>query len=394
MEQTWRWFGPRDPISLTEIRQTGATGVVTALHQVPVGEVWTVDAIMERKRFIEEHGLTWSVVESVPVHEAIKHHAIDHRGFIRNYQATIRNLGQCGIDTVCYNFMPVLDWSRTALRVMRADGAIAAAFDPVAFAVFDIHILQRRGAREGYTADAAAKADAYFAGLGETERATLTETVLLGLPGSLDALSLDGLRTAIARYDGVGEDGLRAHLREFLEQVVPVAEESGVMMAIHPDDPPWPLLGLPRVVRNAEDVKLILAVHDTPANGITLCTGSFGAGCSNDLVAMASQFAQRINFIHLRNVFRSDDGRFMETDHLGGDIDMFGVMKALVLEEHRRIRGAHPAARMPFRPDHGLFMAPDIHREGIYPGYSLFGRMRGLAELRGLELGVRRSLGL
>lgn len=394
MEQTWRWFGPSDPISLTEVRQTGATGVVTALHQVPVGDVWTVDAIMERKMLIEKHGLTWSVVESVPVHEAIKHHAIDHRGFIANYKATLRNLGRCGIDTVCYNFMPVLDWSRTALRVERADGAIVSAFDPVAFAAFDIHILQRPGARAGSPADAAAQADAYFHGLDADGRSTLAETVLLGLPGSLEALSLDGLRSAIALYDGVGESGLRAHLRDFLQQVIPTAEGSGVVMAIHPDDPPWPLLGLPRVVRNADDVAFILESVDSPFNGITLCTGSLGAGCSNDLVAIASRFAHRINFIHLRNVFRTEDGRFMETDHLGGDIDMFGVMKALVVEEVRRKNGTHPATRMPFRPDHGLLMEPDTRREGVYPGYSLFGRMRGLAELRGLELGVRRSLGL
>jgi mannonate dehydratase len=394
MEQTWRWFGPRDPITLTEIKQTGATGIVTALHQVPVGEVWTVDAIMERKRTIESAGLTWSVVESVPVHDAIKLHAGGYRRFTDNYASTIRNLGSCGIDTVCYNFMPVLDWSRTALRVERADGAIATGFDPIAFAAFDIHILRRPGAANGYTDEERRKADAYHTAMSADQRAALTETILLGLPGSLEAFSLDGLRTAIARYATVGEDSLRAHLKEFLEQVVPAAEAAGVFLAIHPDDPPWPLLGLPRVVRNSTDIAFILGVRDTPSNGITLCTGSLGAGCQNDLVGMASRFAPRINFVHLRNVFRTEDRSFTETDHLGGDVDMYGVMKVLVQEERRRTQACLPAARMPFRPDHGLLMSPDMHRDGIYPGYSLFGRMRGLAELRGLELGIRRSLGI
>jgi mannonate dehydratase len=264
----------------------------------------------------------------------------------------------------------------------------------VAFAAFDIHILCRPGAAASYTDDVRRKAEAFHAGLTAERTAALTATVLLGLPGSLEAFSLEGLRSAIARYAAVGEDGLRAHLKEFLEHVVPVAQASGVFLAIHPDDPPWPLLGLPRVVRNAADIAFLLGVQNVPANGITLCTGSLGAGCQNDLVGIATRFADRINFIHLRNVFRSEDGSFTETDHLGGDIDMYGVMKALLQEQHRRTSANLPASRMPFRPDHGLLMTPDMHREGIYPGYSLFGRMRGLAELRGLELGIRRSLGI
>lgn len=394
MEQTWRWFGPRDPITLQEIRQTGATGVVTALHQVPVGEEWTVDAILERKRTIEAAGLTWSVVESVPVHDAIKLRMGDHRRFMENYAATLRNLGACGIDTVCYNFMPVLDWSRTELRIERADGAITTGFDPVAFAAFDVHILRRPGAAASYTTEVRRAADHYHAALTPDQRDALTHTILLGLPGSLEALSLEGLRAAIVRYSAVGGDGLRANLKEFLTAIVPAAVESGVFLAIHPDDPPWPLLGLPRVVSNASDLAFILGVHDAPANGITLCTGSLGAGCANDLAGIASRFARRINFIHLRNVFRTADGSFTETDHLDGDIDMYAVMKALVQEQHRRTTEHLPASRMPFRPDHGLLMTPDMQREGIYPGYSLFGRMRGLAELRGLELGIRRSLGI
>lgn len=394
MEQTWRWFGPADPISLKEIRQTGATGIVTALHQVPVGEVWTVEQILERKRMIEAAGLTWSVVESVPVHEAIKTRGQAMRRCVENYQSTIRNLSTCGIDTVCYNFMPVLDWSRTDLTVERADGSVTTRFEPDAFAAFDIHILKRPHAADDYPEDIRQKARVRFRALTRDQRARLTKTILLGLPGSLEAFTLEELRIAIAGYAAIGEAGLRANLKEFLEQVVPVAEEAGVVLAIHPDDPPWSLLGLPRVVRNLTDVEFILSVNDSPSNGLTLCTGSFGAGCANDLVEMTSRFARRINFIHLRNVFRSADGQFVEADHLAGDIDIYGVMKVLLLEEKRRRDGGFPAGRMPFRPDHGLLMTPDMHRTGIYPGYSLFGRMRGLAELRGLELGIRRSLGL
>jgi len=394
MEQTWRWFGPADPISLKEIRQTGASGIVSALHQVPVGEIWTVEQIMERKRTIEAAGLTWSVVESVPVHEAIKTRSQAMKRYVENYKSTIRNLGACGIDTVCYNFMPVLDWSRTDLTVERADGSITTRFEPETFAAFDIHILKRAGAGEDYPESVRQKAETMFRGLTADQRTRLAETILLGLPGSLEAYTLESLRQAIGTYAAIGEADLRANLKEFLEQVVPVAEEAGVVLAIHPDDPPWSLLGLPRVVRNRADVEFILGVSDSPSNGLTLCTGSFGAGVENDLVDLASRFAQRINFIHLRNVFRTVDGQFVETDHLAGDIDIYGVMKALLLEEKRRRERQLPAGRMPFRPDHGLLMTPDMHRAGIYPGYSLFGRMRGLAELRGLELGIRRTLGI
>jgi mannonate dehydratase len=394
LEQTWRWFGPKDPITLKEIRQTGACGIVTALHQVPTGEVWPVEEIGKRKAMIASEGLRWSVVESLPVHEDIKKRSGKYRQYIANYIQSLRNLGQCGIDTVCYNFMPVLDWSRTDLHVENEDGSITTKFEATVFAAFDLHVLQRTDAVKDYTIEQLQRAERYYRGLSEVQKGQLTQTVLLGLPGSLEALTLDGLREAVRQYDGIGEHELRTNLCSFIEAIVPAAEESGVSLAVHPDDPPWPLLGLPRVVSNREDVERILRVIDTPANGITLCTGSFGAGYANDLVDMANRFARRINFVHLRNVSRNEAGDFLEEDHLGGDIDMYGVMKALVLEQKHREEEGGARRRMPFRPDHGHLMIPDAEKQGIYPGYSLFGRMRGLAELRGLELGVRRSLGL
>jgi mannonate dehydratase len=394
LEQTWRWFGPPDPISLKEIRQTGASGVVTALHHVPTGEVWPVEEIMQRKALIESEGMRWSVVESLPVHEDIKKRSGRYREHIDNYAQSLRNLGRCGIDTVCYNFMPVLDWSRTDLQVEHKDGSMTTKFDPVVFAAFDLYLLNRSDAEKDYSDAQRQKAQQYFTTLSSDQKHRLTKTVLLGLPGSLEAYTLEGFREAIRQYDGIGEQELRDNLYAFIREIVPVAEEWGVSMAVHPDDPPWSLLGLPRVVRNADDVEGILRVIDTPANGITLCTGSFGAGHSNDLVEMATRFADRINFIHLRNVSRNAEGSFLEEDHLGGDIDIYGVMKALVLEQRYREDEGRKSRRMPFRPDHGHLMIPDMEKQGIYPGYSLFGRMRGLAELRGLELGIRRSLGL
>jgi mannonate dehydratase len=394
LEQTWRWFGPKDPITLKEIRQTGACGIVTALHQIPTGEVWPVEEIAKRTAMIASEGLRWSVVESLPVHEDIKRRTGKYLQYIANYAQSLRNLGQCGIDTVCYNFMPVLDWSRTDLHVEYEDGSITTKFEATVFAAFDLHVLHRTHAEKDYTIEQLQRAGQYYRGLSDEQKGQLTQTVLLGLPGSLEAFTLDGLREAVRRYEGIGENELRANLYSFIEAIVPVAEVSGVNMAIHPDDPPWPLLGLPRVVSDRDDVERILRVVDTPANGITLCTGSFGAGYANDLVAMANQFARRINFIHLRNVSRNKDGDFLEENHLGGDIDMYGVMKALVLEQKRREEEGNTRRRMPFRPDHGHLTIPDMEKHGIYPGYSLFGRMRGLAELRGLELGVRRSLGL
>ncbi len=393
LEQTWRWFGPHDPVSLTEITQTGATGIVTALHHIPPGQQWPLEEILARKKVIEDHGLIWSVAESIPVHEDIKKRTGDYRLFIENYRNSIRNLAQCGVRTVCYNFMPVLDWSRTDIRVQFRDGSITTRFETRAFAAFDVFLLKRSGADGDYTLDQLREARKYFGLMTEVQKKQLVDTVLLGLPGSLEAFSLEGLKSALQEYQGIGPDELRVHLHKFIDAIIPVAEESGVFMAIHPDDPPRPLLGLPRVVSVGSDVEQLLKVADTPSNGITMCTGSFGAGVQNDVAAMAERFAARINFVHLRNVARNAEGDFVEEDHLVGDVDMYAVMRSLLLEQKRRTDEGRPDVRLPMRPDHGHLMSPDEHRKGIYPGYSLFGRMRGLAELRGLELGVQRNLG-
>ena len=390
--QTWRWFGPDDPITLKEIRQTGAAGIVTALHHVPAGEIWSVDEIERRKKVITESGLKWSVAESIPVHEDIKKHKGQYRQLIERYKQSIRNLGKCGIGTVCYNFMPVLDWSRTDLHVEFRDSSITTRFEARAFAAFDMFLLRRPGAEDDYSEEQISIARRYFENLTHAERERLVETVLLGLPGSHEAYSLTGLQSALREYEGIGDQELREHLYQFIGEVIPAAEESGVLMGIHPDDPPRSLLGLPRVVSTEPDIDQLLRVIDSTSNGITLCTGSFGAGIHNDVADMTERFAHRINFVHLRNVARNSEGDFVEEDHLEGDVDMFAVMRTLVKEEKKREEEGRKDLHMPMRPDHGHLMVPDEHRKGIYPGYSLFGRMRGLAELRGLELGIRRSL--
>jgi mannonate dehydratase len=391
-EQTWRWFGPQDPISLKEIKQTGATGIVTALHHLPIGEIWTVDEITKRKQIIESEGLVWSVVESVPVHENIKKQKDNYRELFENFKKTIQNLGKCGINLVCYNFMPVLDWSRTDLRVVAKDGSITTKFDAKVFTAFDLFILKRDGARKNYNEVQINSARAYYAGLDYDQKIKLTETILLGLPGSLETFTLDEFRTSIEDYKDIGVEEFRHNLLEFIREVIPVAEESGVFLAIHPDDPPFPLLGLPRVVSSKLDIEQILNAVDSSYNGLTLCTGSFGAGYKNNLEEITECFADKINFVHLRNVIRNEQGDFLEDNHLDGDIDIYSVMRILLLEQKRRIENGNDNRRMPMRPDHGHLMIPDMNRKGIYPGYSLFGRMRGLAELRGMEIGIIRSL--
>lgn len=389
MEHTWRWFGPKDPIRLDEIRQTGATGIVTALHEIPNGEVWSPAAIGERKAMIESAGLTWSVVESVPVHEAIKQGLAACDGLIANYCQTLRNLAACGIDTVCYNFMPVLDWTRTDLRYRLSDGALALRFDQLAFAAFDLYLLARPGAESDYSEAERREARDYLETLDQADRDRLVDTLIAGLPGAEEGYTLAQFREVLTAYAGIDADRLRGHLAYFLEAVIPVAEEVGIRMAIHPDDPPRPMLGLPRVVSTAADAQWLLDAVPSPANGLTLCTGSYGVRDDNDLAAMARRFGPQIHFVHLRSTRResSDPRSFFEAPHLDGDVDMVAVIQALVAEERRRERQG--GARLPLRPDHGHHILDDLQRDTA-PGYPLYGRLRGLAELRGVELAVRR----
>lgn len=388
MEHTWRWFGPRDSISLDEIRQTGATGIVTALHEIPNGDVWPVEAIAERKHMIEASGLSWSVVESVPVHEDIKKRQGDYATRIAHYQQTLRNLAACGIDTVCYNFMPVLDWTRTDLAWHLPEGGQALRFDHLAYAAFDLFLLKRPGAEREYDDTEKEAARRYLDGLDELARQRLVNTIIAGLPGAEEHYTLARFAEVLAGYEAIDAERLREHLRLFLEAIVPVAEEQGIRLAIHPDDPPRPLFGLPRVVSSASDAQWLLDAVPSPANGLTFCTGSYGVIESNDLIEMAYRFGPHIHFAHLRSTQReSPESRsFHEAGHLSGDVDMVGVIQALVAEERRREREG--GARLPLRPDHGHHILDDQHRDTA-PGYPLYGRLKGLAELRGVELAVR-----
>jgi mannonate dehydratase len=393
-EQTWRWFGPHDPITLPEIRQTGATGIVSALHHIPVGDVWPMEEIRARKKLIDDAGLRWSVVESLPVHDEIKTWSGQVQKYVDNYAQSLRHLGACGIRTVCYNFMPLLDWSRTDLAVRFADGSITSSFDLHIFAAFDLHILCRAGAEHDYPPEVIREADKYFSALNAEGRQKLTDTVLLGFPGSGEAYTVDRFRAALHRYEGMGAEELRDHLAQFLAAIVPVAAGAHVALAIHPDDPPWALLGLPRVVSNDADLERIVHMVESNANGLTLCSGSLGASPQNNVPEIARRFAERINFVHLRNVHTLREKSFVEDEHLSGNVDMYGVVKALLLEQQRRNAAGREDFQLPMRPDHGHLMLDDQQGRTFYPGYSLVGRLRGLAELRGLEMGIARSLGL
>jgi len=397
MEQTWRWYGPNDPVSLADVRQAGATGIVTALHEVPCGKVWSVEAIQQRKQVVEEAGLTWSVVESVPVHEQIKFGGPDKDRFIEAYKQTVRNLGKCRIDILCYNFMPVVDWTRTDLEHRWQDGSIALRFDRGEFAVFDLFILQRPAAETDYTQEEIDAAKACFESMNEDKRKTLTYNIIRGLPGSMcDAIdSVEQFQKALDNYKGLTEVQVQENLAHFLKEVVPVAEESGVFMAIHPDDPPIRLFGLPRVVSTAAHLRALLAAIPSRHNGLTFCAGSFASRADNNVVALAEEFAASVSFIHLRNVERDADqskffGSFTESDHLAGNVDVFEVMKVLLQEQQRRRQQGRPDLRLPYRPDHGHKMLDDLQKR-TNPGYPAVGRLRGLAELRGLEMGILRS---
>lgn len=401
MLQTMRWFGPNDPVSLMDIRQAGCEGVVTALHQIPVGEVWSVEAIQERIRLIEAGNETftplhWAVVESLPVHEDIKKGRPARAQYIANYQQSLRNLAACGIKTVCYNFMPVLDWSRTDLNYVMPDGSRALRFVWEDFALFDLCILKRPGAEADYEPAVMEAAKAKFAAMSAEAIARLSDVVLLGLPGSEEAFDLKTFQGLLDEYAEIGDAELRRHLYYFVQQVAPVAAEVGINLCIHPDDPPKPLLGLPRVVSTENDLAQLMAACDITANGITFCTGSLGIRPDNDLAGMIERFGSRIHFIHLRTTKREYAAdkpwytAFFEADHLAGDVDMYAVVKAIVQEEKRRLEQGTGVSSIPMRPDHGHQMLDDLHKK-TYPGYSAIGRLRGLAELRGLELGIVRS---
>jgi len=391
MEHTWRWYGPNDTVSLQDIRQTGATGVVTALHHIPNGDIWTTVEIIKRKEQIESQSLSWSVVESIPVHEDIKRKCGRYDIYINNYKKSIQNLAQCGIDTICYNFMPVLDWTRTDLAFELSDGSRALRFDQIAFAVFDIHLLRRQGAEADYSASEIHDARKLYQRMSKNEIDVLIANIIAGLPGAEEGYSLEEFQKELDAYANIDKAVLREHFAYFLKEIIPVCEACNVRLAVHPDDPPRPILGLPRIVSTIEDLEWLVSVSSSAANGLTMCTGSYGVRADNDLVSMIQRFGNRVYFTHLRSTQREDNpNSFYEASHLSGDVDMVEVVGALLREERRRESAGEPR-EIAMRPDHGHQILDDLTKQSN-PGYSAIGRLKGLAEIRGLETALKRLL--
>lgn len=399
MIETWRWYGPKDPVSLRDIRQAGATGIVNALHEIPVGDVWNMEPLIERKRIIEwddsvhpprPTGLKWEVVESIPVHDSIKLGLPDRDHYIKNYITSMRNVAAVGVKTLVYNFMPVVDWTRTNLNLELEDGARALSFEMSEFVAFDLFILEREGAEKNYTAKEIEKGHEVFLSLTDEQKKNLQHNIIAGLPGAFEGFSLEEFRARLQEYKGIDNDTYRENLAYFLNKIIPIAEELGMRLAIHPDDPPRSLFGLPRIVSTLDDYKQILAVNPSPANGFTLCTGSLGVRADNDLVKFIKEIGSHIHFAHLRSVKRYEDGSFLEDQHLKGDVDLYAVVEAILEEQGKRYCEKRSDFRIPMRADHGHVILDDLNKK-TNPGYSAIGLLKGMAELRGMEMGILRT---